>query len=55
MLATTASTLAAAGGALRAGDVVITGSVVPPVPVAAGEAWQVSVPGRSGVEVRLTG
>ncbi|HET9422020.1 MAG TPA: fumarylacetoacetate hydrolase family protein [Nocardioides sp.] len=54
VLATTASTVAAAGGALLAGDVVITGSVVPPVPVAAGEAWHVSVPGRSGVEVHLT-
>jgi 2-keto-4-pentenoate hydratase len=54
VLSTTASTLAAAGGALAAGDVVITGSVVPPIPVAPGEHWQVSAPGLGAVDVRLT-
>jgi 2-oxopent-4-enoate/cis-2-oxohex-4-enoate hydratase len=37
ILRLTAETLAAAGERLRAGEVVITGSVVPPVPVAAGQ------------------
>ena len=55
VLSTTASTLAAAGGALRAGDVVITGSVIAPVPVAAGETWHLSGSGSSGLDVRLTG
>jgi 2-keto-4-pentenoate hydratase len=53
VLATTASTLAACGGALRAGDVVITGSVVPPIEVAPGQAWQVTAEGLGEVAVRL--
>jgi 2-keto-4-pentenoate hydratase len=53
VLATTASTLAAADGALRAGDIVITGSMVPPMPIAAGETWEVSADGLGRVNVRL--
>ena len=54
VVATTASTLAAAGGALRAGDVVITGSMVPPIDVAPGEAWRVVANGLGELDVRLT-
>jgi 2-keto-4-pentenoate hydratase len=53
VLATTASTLAAAGGAVAAGDVVITGSMVPPIPVAPGESWTVSASGLGTLDVRL--
>jgi len=53
VLATTASTLAAAGDRLRSGDVVITGSVMPPMPIAAGETWEVTADGFGPVEVRL--
>ena len=54
VLATTASTLAAGGAALRAGDVVITGSVVPPIDLVPGQTWQVTADGLGEVAVRLT-
>jgi 2-keto-4-pentenoate hydratase len=54
VLATTASTLAASGGALAAGDVVITGSMVPPIDIAPGEAWRVMANGLGELDVRLT-
>lgn len=53
VLATTASTLAAAGSALRAGDVVITGSMLPPMAVAPGQAWEASAPGLGSIAVQL--
>ena len=53
VLATTASTLSAAGAALRAGDVVITGSMVPQMPIAAGESWEVAVAGLGRLDVHL--
>jgi 2-keto-4-pentenoate hydratase len=53
VLASMADTLAACGAVLRAGDVVITGSVVPPLPVADGERWQVVAPGLGEVAVGL--
>lgn len=54
VLATTASTLAAAGNELRPGDVVITGSMVAPLDVAPGQSWEVSAPGLGSIAVRLT-
>lgn len=53
VLASTADTLASCGERLRAGDVVITGSVVPPLPVQAG-AWTVSAAGLGEISVALT-
>ena len=53
VLATTASTLAAAGGALRAGDVVITGSMVPPMDVVPDQTWRVAAAGLGEVAVHL--
>ncbi len=41
ILASAASTLASCGAWLSAGDVVITGSVVPPIDVSRGGAWRV--------------
>jgi len=40
----TAETLAACGESLREGEIVITGSVVPAIPVAAGERYRVELP-----------
>jgi 2-keto-4-pentenoate hydratase len=54
VLATTASTLAAAGNELRPGDVVITGSMIPPMEIAPGQLWEVSAPGLGSIDVRLT-
>ena len=54
VLASTASTLASCGQSLSAGDVVITGSVVPPVDVRAGGSWRVVAPGLGEVSVGLT-
>ncbi len=53
VLASMADTLAACGAGLRGGDVVITGSVVPPVPVADGGAWLVEADGLGRVGVSL--
>jgi len=54
VISTTASTLAAAGNELRAGDVVITGSMIPPMDVAPGQVWEASAPGLGSIAVRLT-
>ncbi len=51
VLASMADTLAACGAGLRAGDIVITGSVVPPVPLLAGD-WRVVADGLGEVWVR---
>ena len=53
VLASMADTLAKTGGTTAAGDVVITGSVVPPVPLSAG-LWAVTVTGLGEVTVRVT-
>ena len=53
VLASMANTLAACGAGLRAGEVVITGSVVPPVPVADGGTWLVEADGLGRVGVSL--
>lgn len=53
VLASMAGTLAHCGAALRAGDVVITGSVVPAIPVENGGAYRVLADGLGEVEVRL--
>lgn len=53
ILASTAATLASCGSSLSAGDVVITGSVVPPVDVSEGGSWRVVVPGLGEVSVEL--
>lgn len=48
-----AATLAATGEGLRAGDVVITGAIVPPVPVSGGEDVTVTLSGLGTLSVRL--
>lgn len=53
VLASMADTLAACGAGIRRGDVVITGSVVPPVPVANGSTWLVEADGLGRVGVSL--
>ena len=53
ILASAASTLAACGAALSAGDVVITGSVVPPIDVSAGGSWHVSAPSLGEIAVTI--
>ena len=53
VLASMADTLAKTGGTTAAGDVVITGSVVPPVPLSAG-LWAVTFTGLGEVTVRVT-
>jgi 2-keto-4-pentenoate hydratase len=50
----TAEVLDAVGERLRAGEVVITGSVVAPVPVAPGQDIAVELPPLGGLRVRLT-
>jgi 2-keto-4-pentenoate hydratase len=54
ILASAASTLASCGAALSAGDVVITGSVVPPIDVSAGGSWHVLSPALGEVTVSLS-
>lgn len=53
ILASTASTLAACGASLAAGDVVITGSVVPPIDVSGGGSWRVVAPGLGEAVLEL--
>ena len=53
VLASMADTLAAGGAGLGAGDVVITGSVGPPIPVENGSTWLVESDGLGRVEVSL--
>lgn len=55
VLASTASTLAACGASLSAGDVVITGSVVPPVHITRGGSWRVVAGGLGEIAVELRG
>ena len=50
----TAETLAACGERLHAGEVVITGSIVPPQPVAAGQRVSVDLGPLGALELRLT-
>lgn len=50
----TAALLAACGETLRAGEVVITGSVLPPVPVAPGERYRVELPPLGVLELAFT-
>jgi 2-keto-4-pentenoate hydratase len=52
VLASVASTLAEASTSLSAGDIVITGSAVPPIEVSGG-SWTVTAPGLGEVGVRL--
>jgi 2-keto-4-pentenoate hydratase len=47
-----AAVLARAGETLRAGDVVITGSAIPPLPLAPGESYTVEYRGDGSVSVR---
>lgn len=54
VLASAAATLTACGASLRAGDVVITGSVVPPIDVSGGGAWTVVAPGLGELGVDVT-
>jgi 2-keto-4-pentenoate hydratase len=49
----TAETLAACGESLRDGDIVITGSVVPAIPIATGEHFRVELPPLGALEVTL--
>jgi 2-keto-4-pentenoate hydratase len=53
ILASTASTLASCGASLSAGDVIITGSVLPPLDVSAGGSWHVVAPGLGKVSLQL--
>ena len=53
ILASAASTLASCGASLSAGDVVITGSVVPPIDVSGGGSWRVVAPDLGEVAVDL--
>jgi len=53
VLASMADTLAACGAGLLAGEVVITGSVIPPIAVGQGEEWQVTAAGLGRVGVNL--
>ncbi|MBO0845046.1 MAG: hypothetical protein J2P22_06475 [Nocardioides sp.] len=55
VLASMAETLTACGAAILAGDVVITGSVVPPLDVAAGETWTVAFEDLGRLSVSFAG
>jgi len=52
-LAWLANALAARGEQLRAGDLVITGSIIPPKPLAAGDVATISVEGLGEAELRV--
>lgn len=51
----TAELLARCGETLRAGEVVITGAVVPPIPVSPGERFRVELPPLGTLELAFTG
>ena len=53
VLASMAGTLAACGAGMSAGDIVITGSVIPPVAVRCGEDWRVATSHLGGVSTAL--
>jgi 2-keto-4-pentenoate hydratase len=53
VLRSTAETLAVCGESLRDGDIVITGSVVPAIPLSAGERYRVELPPLGALEVTL--
>ena len=53
VVATVASTLAAMGESLRAGDVIITGSVIPPVPLSAGTEYAFELGDFPPISVRV--
>ena len=53
VLASMADTLAACGAGLRAGDIVITGSVVPPIAVDNGTTWLVQAGPAGQVAVTI--
>jgi 2-keto-4-pentenoate hydratase len=53
ILASTAATLASCGASLSGGDVVITGSVVPPIDVGGGGSWHVVASALGDVHVDL--
>jgi 2-keto-4-pentenoate hydratase len=55
IVALVAATLEAHGERLRSGDVVITGSVVPPMTVAPGDEVEVEMPPLGSLAVRFTG
>jgi len=55
VVATVAGTLAANGEMLRAGDVIITGSVIPPVPIGEGSEFTFVLEPFSPISVRVTG
>jgi 2-keto-4-pentenoate hydratase len=53
ILASAASTLRSCGASLSGGDVVITGSVVPPIDVSTGGSWHVVAPGLGELTVTV--
>lgn len=55
VVATVASTLAAHGERLREGDVIITGSVIPPISVAEGSTFVFALDPFDPISVHLTG
>ncbi len=52
IVATVANTLASQGEMLRAGDIIITGAIVPPVPVGAGSEFSYSLDSAAPITVR---
>jgi 2-keto-4-pentenoate hydratase len=53
VIAHIADTLAESGEALRAGDVVITGSIIPAIPVGPGQSVEFQLGASPPVSVRL--
>lgn len=53
IVTTVASTLAAAGEQLRAGDVIITGSVIPPVPLVEGREFAFALEPHEPIAIRV--
>jgi 2-keto-4-pentenoate hydratase len=53
IVTTVASTLAAAGERLRAGDVIITGSVIPPVPLGEGREFVFALEPLEPISIRV--